>query len=136
MSKAKPPLTFDELQKLWYEKLKESGFVDAEQPNGMLKFWTGKSGSYAGKDGEQKAAVQNYYTFAEHFLNSHPFKNNLERTIWEYHANGLSSRDIANTLNRLHPRRKKTNHHAVNGTINRLKQLMLETHQVYGKLEH
>jgi hypothetical protein len=111
------------LQKLWYAKLKKSGFNDIEQDEDNLKVWS------ADKFGPKKALVQNggweakeeYYRLSGWFLNEYQFATKLERLIWEEHDKGISIVDITKMLKK---RRVKTNRDKVWKTIKRLEDTM------------
>lgn len=89
---------FKTLQAKWYKKAKESGFEDIEKDEQWLKRHTG----FYGKDHlyrtEYARARRDYYIAAGQFLHSHLFDNEVDRRIWELHANGVSIRDIVKTL--------------------------------------
>lgn len=120
---SKRPKTYEQLRDQWYAKLKKKGFDDIEDTQGRLKKW---SSDVFGK----KALVQNggwqakaaYYQMAERFLNEYEFATELEKTIWEYHTNAVSVRDIAETLNKA--KVTKTNRQAVWLVVHRLEDLM------------
>lgn len=86
-------------QKLWAKKLKDSGFVDIEYPGGTLRSTSPQS--FKNKSLIAFETTREYYILAEHFLHEYQFKTELERVIWEYHANGLSVRDISDTLKKV-----------------------------------
>lgn len=94
------PTEFKKLKKLWYKKLKASGFHDIEDAdNSRLK--GGASGmKYQARYGEgvYQQTRQEYYYAAYQFLNSHEFDKERDRIIWEYHANGISARNIKKLL--------------------------------------
>lgn len=88
------------LQKTWYEKLKKSGFDDIERNEEDLKVGSSSiflKHKYTRDLWEAKAE---YYRLAEHFLNEYRFATTLERVIWEYHTNAISTRNIAEILKR------------------------------------
>ncbi len=90
---------FKALKAKWDKKLADSGFEDIETANGDLKRHTayGSRGlGYHGQIGWD--AKVSYYTMAEHFLNDYRFDTNMDKVIWEYHANGISVREIAQLL--------------------------------------
>lgn len=112
---SKKPSPKDNYQKLkaeWYAKLKKSGFEDIEGDEDNLKIWsstyfahklrTTHSGSWQAK--------ASYYSMAERFLQEYKFESNLDYAVWEYHANGISVRDITATLKKANV---KTNRHYV-----------------------
>jgi hypothetical protein len=92
---------YSKLRKIWYAKLADSGFVDIE-PHG--KFFRG--GSLAWKFNLNDAngvakdfkVKEEYYYLARQLLNENVFKNELHKVIWEYHSEGISTRDIAKIL--------------------------------------
>lgn len=118
----------DPLTKEWYDKLKKAGFKDIEHDENTLIFWD--TNRLSRKDLNVLKNAQDYYILAEHFLNDYKFKSNYQKTIWEYHANGLSAREIAQTLNKaLHP--KKTNYNTVWLIIKELRSKMKLLYRVY-----
>jgi hypothetical protein len=89
---------FNKLKALWYKKLERSGFKDIEQDEVYFK------NSNVSVIDQRRVTWQSqaeYYQMATDFLNVHPFKSRVERIIWEYHANGISTRDIADILNKV-----------------------------------
>ena len=92
---------FQKVQDEWYTKLKNDGFVDIEQDEDNLKVWSAKfKTAYQKLPKEVWVAKATYYQMAENFLQDYKFATKIERIIWEYHANGISFRDIATTLNK------------------------------------
>lgn len=90
---------YSELKKLWYQKLKESGFDDIEDPGGThLKRWDSFYYQHHYTPLEFNSC-QSYYYAAEHFLNSAAFKNSIdgriEKEIWTLHSQGRTLRSIA-----------------------------------------
>jgi len=120
--KKKPKQDFKELKAKWYKKLKKSGFEDIEYESGELKF----SSTISNKRRQERAAIwqdrADYYTLAGWFLNDYKFTVELEKIIWEYHSNGMSAREITETLRKA--KIKKTNRTTVWATIKSLQQLM------------
>jgi hypothetical protein len=81
------------LQTLWYKKLRDSGFEDIEKSDGSLKDEVDlRTRKKALHDQENRLT---YYRMASAFLHEHPFKDDIERAIWEAHSEGLSVRRIA-----------------------------------------
>lgn len=125
-----PSTSYAELRKVWYKKLKKSGFIDIEVNDYDLK---NPSYRYSHLDRRAKftmqqaqihwAAKQEYYYLANHFLNDHKFSSLRERNIWEYHANGVSIRSIVDILNKL-PSRKKVNRDTIWKIIRNLSKIM------------
>jgi hypothetical protein len=89
---------FNKTQKEWYKKLKESGFHDIEYKDGSVEQAVPNYLRRRKDVAFQIESVQAYYRLAEHFLNEHKFKDNIEKAIWEYHANGLSIRETCAAL--------------------------------------
>lgn len=99
---------FKELQKTWYDKLKNTkskqypeGFNDIEQDNGMLKTWESShytKHKYNGLTLESwlvsKQAQVEYYTLARQWTHEHKFKSKEEKKLWELHAEGMSYREM------------------------------------------
>lgn len=128
MSK-KPKTELEALQEIWYKKIAETPdangdkFVDIERPQfntdrdkdralSVMKYHTK----------ETFEAKADYYLMAYRFLETYQFNSDLilpggpkgaqdylkrhkhnptlDKVIWEYHANGLGSREIAYLLNK------------------------------------
>lgn len=64
-----------------------------------------------------------YNRLANFFLQEHEFASRLEKTIWEYHVNGLSIRNISTVLKKAKVR--VTNRDFIHQIIKRLKQQMI-----------
>lgn len=93
--------SFIEQKKIWYQKLKEGGFVDVEKNENKLHLYE----SVYFYDPRRMLpevieARQNYYRLAGQFFNTHPFKNAFDRKVWGMYSEGLAIRDIATKLNR------------------------------------
>lgn len=101
---------FKKLKAKWDNKLAKSGFEELETKSGDLRNTT-KSGGVIDKRRVTWEQQQEYYYLATHFLNDHEFKNKNEEIIWEYHSNGMSIRNIVETLNKV--RKKKTDRQTV-----------------------
>lgn len=84
----------------WYAKLAKEGFFDIEQEDGNLKSWTSSMITRDLKNGRAEAikSREEYYRAAGQFLWEHKFDSDLERKIWELHANGTSNLSISKTL--------------------------------------
>ena len=118
-----PKASFNKLKNLWYKKLKDEGFEDIETDEDTLKSWSvyGRIGSPEYTRYRQQSADA-YYSLADLFLNEHNWPNELERIIWEYHANGISTRNITKLLEDAGI--KKTNRTTVWQVISRCRTLM------------
>jgi len=90
---------FKKLQEDWYKKLEDSGFQDIETR--YLTSWPNSSDFYSTLDPEEMQARAAYYDMATRLSNDFTWKSELEHTIWDYHTNGMSMRDIVRTLNKV-----------------------------------
>lgn len=123
MIKKSPKTKYEKLRNIWYKKLKDDGFNDIEHRDDSLKRWTEDLVSYYDNI-DLWRAKETYYQLSDKFLSEHEFKNNLEKTIWEYHANGISVREIAETLKKL--KVIKINYWSVWYIVNKLETIMKE----------
>ncbi len=88
---------FKDLQAEWYKVLKDSGFKDIEQDEDNLKRWD----SHHFKAQTTPTAFQtkqDYYRLAGQFLHDYTFEEEWHTKAWEYHVEGLSTRDIVRTM--------------------------------------
>ena len=81
-----PALPKDEITRLWYGKLKETGFNDIESSMRMRSLPVYNESS------------AEYYRRAGHFLSSFEFSSDRDYAIWEYHCEGHSVRQIAKKM--------------------------------------
>lgn len=95
--------SFKSIQKIWYDKLKASGFEDAEiesdeiiSTHRFLKDWHSYyfQKKYANRV-DFFLSVQRYYELAFSLLENHCFKTEQDKNVWEQHCNGLSLRKIS-----------------------------------------
>ena len=104
MQLKKSPMSFlppKDLQALWDQRLKESGFKDIETPKGVLKEWvSSRSLPSRGIDSLKIESKTNYYRLAGNFLYDYPFFVKQERQIWADHCEGKSFGKIAKKFNR------------------------------------
>lgn len=91
------PKQLKKLKALWEKKLKKSGFEDIEQKDGRLKAWHSHRFAVEAKKTVFEAKAE-YYRKAEHFLNDAQFSSKKERRVWELHSQGVSERDIADSV--------------------------------------
>jgi hypothetical protein len=117
----------------WYAKLKRDGFDDIESDEDNLKVWS--TIFFKKHSIEQIQAKQAYYQMATNFLNDYKFNNNRERIIWEYHANGISLRDIGKVLKKAKIK-KATNRTDVWKVVKRLKLIMYDMYMIPKKAYH
>lgn len=81
----------------WYNKLAKSGFEDIEErhsPRQMLKTWHNTWFQARGTP-DQFAAQALYYQRAVDMLNTFEFASKRDRTLWQFHSEGKSVREIA-----------------------------------------
>lgn len=105
--------SFKDIQKLWYDKLKDSGFDDIEDKKRYLKKWdsfkirlieTRKQNQYP----EYQSKIDSYRNHPEFFtvcdyLAKHGNSkfNMLDiETVWDLHVHGLTIRKIAKHMKR------------------------------------
>lgn len=96
-----------ELKKIWYSRLKESGFDDAEKvdhPDQPLKVWH----SFKFKDALKLQETSDYYIKALHLLGTYAFDNETHKKIWELHAAGMSKRKIEKLIEHDKPKYKRS----------------------------
>lgn len=88
---------FLKLKLEWYDKLKQSGFVDLENPyNEYLPLKQNiRTSTNRFQDFE---SVEEYYMQCRHFLNVCKTFSQSERQIWALHSEGLSIREIADQV--------------------------------------
>jgi hypothetical protein len=122
-TKRRKPKTYKELKTLWYAKLKADGFEDIERSEDMLKVWSTTFTMAVPNSSTpiQLAAKEAYYRFATHFLNDYQFETLRDKIVWEYHSNGMSMRNIVETLKKV---KIKTNRDNICDTVNRLARIM------------
>lgn len=94
------------LQREWYKKLEDDGFKDIEQDEYGLKHWSSHWNTRHSI--EEIQSKISYYEMADKFLSTHKFDSEVERAIWEYHSNGIGSRDIVITLAKVGIRQNRT----------------------------
>lgn len=85
------PKQLKKLQNQWYKKLKTQGFEDIEYDSQHLKSY---ALSWSSVEPEVFKANQRYYELAGQLLESHPFESIKDKTIWRYHTQGLTEREI------------------------------------------
>ncbi len=101
---ATQPKDFKKLQREWNKKLKDSGFNDIEQANGLLKRWDSHyfqlqfSQNHQGLTKEFQESKMAYYRMAGYFLNDYKFTDESEKLIWTMHAEGKGQRSIIKEL--------------------------------------
>lgn len=112
---------YEKLRDKWYKKLKKAGFEDIEQDEYNLKKWSSLPALKT--PATVWYAKVEYYNLADRFLHEHKFESELEKIIWEYHANAVSTRNIAKLLKKV--RVTDMCYVTVWRIINKLKQIML-----------
>ena len=101
MAKPRKKVDLRKLQKEWYAKLAKEGFRDIERNpdrlhtyhSDLFAFQKRLQHSYGGQQ-----CKADYYALATSFLNEYKFERELDKIIWEYHAEGISARDISRLL--------------------------------------
>lgn len=136
MAKSKKPLSYQEERDIWYQKLSDSDFEDIEEDEYNLKFYTAAwFKAQFKKHGHSWQTKASYYQMASSFLEEYKFANSIEQTIWMYHSEGISYRDIAKLLNKL---KESTawNKVNVNHVVKKLKIKMFDLYMSASKNYH
>lgn len=131
----KPKDDYESLKKIWYKKLKSSGFDDIENERGELKHYS--SSDFFTEHHlfdrfthqtkleikelslEAKAA---YYRMAGSFLEHYPFKTALDRKVWGYYAEGVSRNEIPTLVS---TPKVKVSVYKVKYIVSKLRKIML-----------
>lgn len=95
------------LKKIWYRKLEDSGFDDAENtshPDQPLKTWH----SFKFKDALKLTETSTYYLKAIQLVDTYDFDNSTHRKIWELHCEGYSKRKIEKEITECDPTYKRS----------------------------
>jgi hypothetical protein len=110
------------LKEKWDRILKDDGFVDIEAlDGGVEKAPLHKRSGFNSASASWHKSKADYFIYATYFLNEYAFETELERTVWEYHTNGISARNIAKLLKDVG---MKTSRMTVWRTINYLRTRM------------
>lgn len=120
MPRQKPKSEYELQRAIWYKKLEEDGFRDIEQDEDNLKVWSSKISR--GRRLELGESREAYYHMATRFLNDYQFSSDKEKSIWEYHTNGISARNIALLLQAANI--KRSGRMTIWRNINRLSSFM------------
>lgn len=144
------------LQDEWDKKLKDSGFEDIETKKGMLKSWSsdivqkrranrnnathyqkGSKNTVIIQDPNKVTATaieaqQTYYLYAGYFLNDYTFDSEFDKTIWTYHSEGISYREIVKLLKGV---KIEMNKDSVNKIVERYRKSMFELYFVVPRRE-
>jgi uncharacterized protein YerC len=91
---------FDALQREWYQRLKDDGFVDIENSKGELKAHGSQKDLERLRDWNTEGIriVSDYYSRAGEFLNVHAFTSLADRAVWRLHSEGIGYHKIAARL--------------------------------------
>jgi len=119
---AKPKDDYKTQKDIWYKKLKKSGFNDIEETEDRLKSWSMRFA--ISPIVETFNERKEYFQLADRFLLEYGFRTNFEKVIWEYHANGLSLREIEMILKKAKIKHKKKNKESIRVIIMRLALIM------------
>lgn len=112
---------FKDLQSTWYAKLEKDGFEDIEQSEDILKIWNRLRYDNVTTT---ISAISQYYRLAGHFLHDFQFESELDKFVWEHHAQGLTVRDIAKLAGEAGFKKKHKSQ--VDRTIIKLRKEMLK----------
>ena len=113
------------LQKLWYKKLKDEGFEDIEKKDGHI----GRTKlNLTNRTFDQIEITQQYYSMARSFILDYSFESEVDKVIWEYHAEGISVRMTSDLLKSVGIIKKKS---TINNVVRKLEKLMKEKYLKY-----
>lgn len=131
----KPKEDYESLKKIWYKKLKASGFEDIENERGELNHYSSSDFfmdhhlfdrfTHQTKLELKELSLEakaSYYRMAGSFLENHTFKTKLDKRIWEYYAEGVSRNEIPALVSTA---KSKITLGRVKYTIMRLRKIML-----------
>lgn len=88
---------FAALDKVWKQKLKDSGFNDIEDPScphGITK----KSINTGSNNFIMREVTESYYDAVNDYLHNGTFAKESDKQIWELYANGLSLEEIKHRM--------------------------------------
>jgi hypothetical protein len=92
---------FIALRRKWYSELVKTGFVDAEDEVDLKEYASSPvKRRVLARKGQSLENQREYYRLAGHFLYEHRFETQLEKTIWQYHAEGMSTRKMEHKVKR------------------------------------
>ena len=83
----------------WNKKLRESGFVDVERPDGLFVDYH-REALLKKRPNVVVQATREYYDIAAAFTYEHTWQSVLDRRIWELHVQGLSALKIGKLVRR------------------------------------
>ncbi len=89
---------FKALKKEWYDKLKENGFEDIEHLDNSLARYESYHHAERYNDDIKRDAKIYYYDKAEKFYQNYKFSSEKDKTIWKFHKEGISVRNIVKQL--------------------------------------
>lgn len=130
-TKSPTPISFEEQKQQWYDKLRKEGFKDIETSSGLL---TKGFGKYF-RQRAQTNLNEEYYSLARKFIWDYKFDSELERVIWEYHAEGVSYRDIVKILKKVFKTEFKTSLDFVLSQYSKGEIDAVETHKTIKRLK-
>ncbi len=92
-------MSFKQLEQEWNEKLKESGFIDAEVRVGEERVLIQQaSNSYRQAPRIVREAKEEYYTIVNQKMDECPPRDRVERIVMYYVALGAKIKEICNEL--------------------------------------
>lgn len=94
---------FRELQKKYYEKLKDEGFSDIENvERDMLNQWHSQYFQIRHRPSAYRE-ISDYYRAANSMLSQYSFQSEIDKRIWELHTTGQAIRKISAELGQTNP---------------------------------
>ena len=103
---------FEKLKEIWYQKLADTGFEDAEdtsQSDHPLKNWHSYNFTKNSNKNkyEKMDEKRQYYLQATTLIETYSFENPTHKIIWQYHCDGFSKRKIERLIVNLEPSYKR-----------------------------
>lgn len=93
---------FKALFKEWNQILEDGGLEEIENfdlPNPSLKKFHSNKWTLENGRAQDARDIKAYYEMAGDLLESFPFKTETQKRMWEMHCDGMSVRQIAQSLN-------------------------------------
>ena len=105
--KSRPTKYLRALQREWYARLRETGFVDAEEmlSNGEMVLLQNAHHSVAYEHHDRRTAREEYYRMLSALVAAEPFDSEIDRIIMVMAADGARQRAIEVELNAMGIRR-------------------------------
>ena len=84
---------FKRIERIWEEKLRESGFIDVENGNGKLK--QNAANSYRTNISQVIESKQRYFELLGHIAHEEQFRDEVERIVMQRRSEGATIKEIS-----------------------------------------